>query len=265
MSDDGRILAFGNTYDDTTGNNNGRLQVYKFTGDVNDGSWNALGSYITVKDSGTVDNQLGKDTVSLSSDGYTVAWSSEHFERGISVHGRAQVYRYSELYGDWIQLGSDITRQYDTSPQAADYFARQCHLSGDGNTIVLSSHTDDDGATDSGGYYAFKYINGDWTQVATYFESLQASIQMSQLTLRISKDGTHVITGSYRYDNGNDTDTGMAVVCQLNSSTSSVGKPFNIEENSVTTNSVGFGYDSTDNGYFIKDGAGKCIYGNVSK
>ena len=245
LSDDGRILAFGNSFDDTTGTNNGRLQVYKFTGDVNDGSWNALGSYITSKTSeASASDYWGHHSVSLSSDGYTVAWQSFYAQYDSNQHGRAQVYRYYESGNEWMQLGSDITRQYDTSPVADIHFGRHCHLSGDGNTIVITSNYDDDGASNGGGYYAYKYINGDWTQVATYFESLQTELYVGEHSLRISKDGTHVITGSYRYDNGNGTNTGMAVVCKLNrNGTSTTDPAFILASDEIKTPSLHFKHD----------------------
>jgi len=245
LSDDGRILAFGNSFDDTTGTNNGKLQVYKFTGDVNDGSWNALGSYITSKSSeASANDYWGHHSVSLSSDGYTVAWQSFYAQQDSNNHGRAQVYRYYESGNEWMQLGSDITRQYDTSPVADIHFGRHCHLSGDGNTIVVSSMYDDDGATNAGGYYAYKYINGDWTQVATYFESLATELYIGEHSLRISKDGTHVITGSWRYDNGNANDTGMAVVCKLNrNGTSTTDPAFILASDEIKTPSLHFKHD----------------------
>ena len=249
LSDDGRILAFGNYFDDTTGRNNGKLQVYKFTGDVNSGSWSALGSYITVRTSesgSTPDDYWGQQGVSLSSDGYTVAWQSFYHEQSINQQGRAQVYRYSESMGDWMQLGSDITRQYDTSPLAETHFGRHCHLSGDGNTIVVTSNYDDDGASNGGGYYVYKYINGDWTQVATYFEDLQTELYITEAGMRISKDGTHIITQSHRYDSAAN-ETGMAVVCKLNATTTqdTSSAPLILNSNEIKTPSLHFKHDGS--------------------
>ena len=186
LSQDGSIIVIGDVFDDTTGTNNGRLSVYKFTGDVTDGSWNLIGDHITITTSSSFpqDDRLGQE-VSINSDGTIVAGTSIYYN---SEEGRTFIFKYSEEGGVWAQLGTDIGS--DQMPDDdTTYNARSVALSGDGKTVTIGHSHDDTTGTNAGSVSAFRYADGNWTQIGTIYG------RQSYGYLRyscISRDGTQL-------------------------------------------------------------------------
>ena len=221
---DGSIIAWGDPYDDAAGTDQGRVYVYKYTGDIRDGSYNLLGlsqgfrnmhhAYdgITFYDSGGSSNEQWGRLISLSDDGYTMALASPYWS---SNQGKVVVMRYSEVNDEWIYLGSPINRERAT-PQGSTYWGRSIQLSADGETIAIGDYGADYGGSNAGGVYVFKYLQGDWHCVASYFETAQTEVYIGEQNMSMSKDASTIVTGSYRMDNSNLTDNGQVVVLKLN-------------------------------------------------
>ena len=173
LNQDGTIIVVGDVNDDTTGTNNGRLSVYKFTGDVTDGSWNLIGNHITITTSSSFpqDDNFGRE-VSINSDGTIVGGTSMYYN---SEEGRAFIYKYSEDAGDWAQLGTDIGR-VQMVDSTTNYNARSIALSGDGKTVTIGDSHDSTLYGYGGAVNVFKYANGNWVWVGKIYGSQENAL-----------------------------------------------------------------------------------------
>ena len=190
MNKAGDIIAIGRPLYDLPRNDTGRVDIYKFTGDISDGSWNLLG-YIDHRSSGNDDDYLGV-SVSLSDDGYTLAVSTPYFN---SDEGRGFVYKYSEIGNRWEQFGPEIKDTdvlFDTTTSAG-LFASGISISGDGKTLVISDQNAYTSNKIPGCIHIMKYMNGKWTWIGKLGGDAHADYWGP--TCGISRDGTHVVGG----------------------------------------------------------------------
>ena len=98
LSSDGNTVAIGDPYNDGNGTYSGHVRVYTYNGF----SWTQLGGDIDGEGSG---DQSGY-SVSLSSDGYTVAIGAPFNQANGHSSGHVRVYNYNGY--SWTQLGGDI-------------------------------------------------------------------------------------------------------------------------------------------------------------
>ena len=208
LNQDGTIIVIGDVFDDTTGTNNGRLSVYKFTGDVTDGSWNLIGNHITITTSSSFpqNDDFGRE-VSINSDGTIVGGTSIFYN---SEEGRTFIYKYSEDAGDWVQLGTDIGKDQMPDDDPA-YNARSIGLSGDGKTVTIGHSHDDTNGTNAGSVSVFKYANGNWVRIGTIYGS------QSNGYLRyscISRDGKRIAGGGID-DDSNGSNAGIVITASI--------------------------------------------------
>ena len=119
----------------STNSGTGTTRVLEF----NDSSWIQLGADIDGEKAG---DQSGH-SVSLSSDGTTLAIGSyENDDNGVNS-GHVRVYNYNGT--DWSKLGSDIEGE-----AAGDQFGRSLFLSSDGTTLAVGAILNDGSAGNSG-------------------------------------------------------------------------------------------------------------------
>jgi len=123
LSSDGRKLAVG-----APGDIVGLARVYTF--DTLLGAWVQLGSDLSGE---TVFDNLGT-SVSLSSDGLTVAIGADGNDGNGDESGHVQLYAYSNSLEDWTQLGLDLDgeSEWDGSGGAVS-------LSSDGRTVAIGA------------------------------------------------------------------------------------------------------------------------------
>ena len=189
LSDDGTIFAASSTGDDTTGTDNGKVEVYKFTGDVDTGSWNQLGSTIYgVARSG---NTYEGMTLKLSADGTILAIGSWKYN---SSNGYIRVFKYIEAAGDWCQMGADIQNDRAT----AGSWARGFDMSSDGKTLAVGDAGAKEGQVrnDEGGTHIFKYVNGQWVFVDHIASTYAVADTYLGKYVTISGDGKRFAAGS---------------------------------------------------------------------
>ena len=191
LSDDGTVFAASSTGDDTTGTDNGKVEVYKFTGDVDTGSWNQLGSTIYgVARSG---NTYEGMTLKLSADGTILATGSWKYNSGNSNgNGYIRVFKYIEAAGDWCQMGADIK---DNTPDGGSW-ARGFDMSSDGKTLAVGEADADEGYLRTGGTDIFKYINGQWVYIEHIASTYAAQQKYLGKYVTISGDGKRFAAGS---------------------------------------------------------------------
>ena len=187
LSDDGTVFAASSTGDDTTGTDNGKVEVYKFTGDVDTGSWNQLGSTIYgVARSG---NTYEGMTLKLSADGTILATGSWYYN---SSNGYIRVFKYSEAAGDWCQMGADIQNNI----VAGNAWARGFDMSSDGKTLAVGEANADEGYNNAGGTDIFKYINGQWVYIEHIASTYTTTNTYLGKYVTISGDGKRFAAGT---------------------------------------------------------------------
>jgi hypothetical protein len=190
FNEDNTIMAVGAYANDGNGNNSGHVRVYQYSSD----SWTQLGADINGEAAG--DNS--GLSVSLSSDGTTVAIGAYGNDGNGNNSGHVRVYKYNGTA--WTQLGSDIDGE-----AANDNSGYSVSLSSDGTTIAIGAYLNDDNGNDSGHVRVYQYSSNVWTQLGLDIDGDTAG-DRSGYSVSLSSDGTIVAIGAYlNDDNGNDS------------------------------------------------------------
>ncbi|EAU73526.1 Ig-like domain-containing protein [Synechococcus sp. RS9916] len=137
LSSDGSIIAIGAYLNDGNGSNSGHTRIYKWDGS----SWNQRGS--------DIDGEAALDysgrSVSLSSDGSTVAIGAYLNDGNGSESGHTRIYQWDSASSSWNQVGSDIDGE-----AAGDRSGRSVSLSSDGSTVAIGATLNDGSAENAG-------------------------------------------------------------------------------------------------------------------
>lgn len=272
LSQDGKILAIGAYLNDATGGDAGQVRVYKYQ-TITDSTWvnytagsffqNGTSPYnkpIVVNGGDAIPVsgksywvQLGSDingeaagdnsgfSVSLSSDGTTVAIGTTINTGGGTAAGQVRVYKYqtitdaswnsytinsfsqtgtspfnkpivvnggdtSSIFGKfyWAQLGSDI------NGEAANIQSGwSVSLSSNGTIVAIGAPGDDAPTTNAGGARVYQYSTGTgtWSKIGTFNGGATLNDNFGN-SVAISDDGTVLAVGASHFDTGgvgNDT------------------------------------------------------------
>jgi hypothetical protein len=135
LSSDGTIVAIGSINNDGIGTDAGHVRIYEYSA----GSWTQLGADIDGEASGDYSGQ----SVSLSSDGTTVAIGATENDDIGSNAGHVRIYEYSA--GSWTQLGADIDGE-----AASDRSGTSASLSSDGTTVAIGAINNDGNGVSAG-------------------------------------------------------------------------------------------------------------------
>ena len=138
LSSDGKTIAIGVPYYDKNGTDSGHTRVFKIDDSDN---WIQLGTDI---DSEAAGDRSGY-SVSLSSDGKTVAIGAKYNDGNGDRSGHVRVYGYNG--SGWIQLGSDIDGE-----AAGDWSGDSVSLSSDGKTVAIGAVLNDGVNGDNSGH-----------------------------------------------------------------------------------------------------------------
>jgi hypothetical protein len=147
--------AFGN---DGNGSNSGHVRVFQWNaGDASTpGAWVQMGVDID----GEAPGDHSGFSVSLSSDGKTVAIGAYGNDGNGSDSGQTRVFQWNagdaSTPGAWVKMGVDIDGE-----AASDYSGRSVSLSSDGKTIAIGAHHNDDNGSTSGQTRVFQWNAGD--------------------------------------------------------------------------------------------------------
>jgi len=189
LSSDGTTVAIGAERNDGNGNDAGHVRIYEYSA----GSWTQLGADI---DGEAAYDESGR-SVSLSSDGTTVAIGAI-WNNGINgASGHVRVYEYSA--GSWTQLGADIDGE-----AANDYSGWSVSLSSDGTTVAIGAILND-GNGIAGHVRIYEYSAGSWTQLGADIDG-EAAYDESGTSVSLSSDGTTVAIGA-PFNEGNGADS----------------------------------------------------------
>lgn len=173
LSSDGTILAVGSTGGWGSGRDSGIVQVYQNIA----GIWTQIGADIN----GEFASDYSGTSVSLSSDGTTLAIGAPGNKNNQNIFQSGSVRVYKNISGTWTKIGADID-----GVDAADNLGFRISLSSDGSTLAIGTYED---------YVrVYKNIAGTWTLLGN-------EISGNYYCLSLSGDGSTmaVSTSSYTY------------------------------------------------------------------
>ncbi len=190
ISDDGKRVAIGASYNDGNGTDAGHVRVYKLTGS----NWTQVGSDIDGEAAG--DNFGG--VVSISGNGKRVAIGAGGNDGNGSAAGHVRI--YSESGGVWSQVGSDIDGEAagDLSGSSPfGYFSGYAavSLSADGLRVAIGAYLNDGNGTDAGHVRVYSESGGTWMQVGSDIDG-EAASDHSGSGVSLSNDGKHLAIGA---------------------------------------------------------------------
>jgi len=178
LSWDGLTVAVGAGGNDGNGSNSGHVRVYYWDG----GTWAQRGADIDGEAAGDYSG-----TVSLSSDGLTVAVGAGGNDGGGSDAGHVRVYEYT---ASWNQKGGDIDGQ-----SAGDNFGSSVSLSADGNKLAVGAPGNDGNRANSGRVYVYAWSGNAWNPVGSNIDGVGARDKWGS-SVSLSSDGTTVAAGA---------------------------------------------------------------------
>jgi hypothetical protein len=199
ISDDGNIVAIGAPVNGT-----GNVKIYNWNGT----SWNQLGLNID----GESPSDYSGYSVSLSSDGYTVAIGSIFSN---NQKGHVSVYNWDG--SNWMQVGQDIDGE-----AADDYSGYSVSISADGYTVAIGSKQASGG---SGHVRIFNWDGSSWIQLGQNISG--ASWDLFGMSVSLSSDGNKVAIGAPW---GNNDNSGYTKVFEnINGTWNQIGQNINGE------------------------------------
>ena len=194
-------VAIGANCNDGNGLDSGHTRVYRWNGSA----WNQLGA--------DIDGEAAEDgsgsSVSLSSDGQTVAIGALANDGNGSSSGHTRIYQWNG--SAWTQLGADIDGE-----AAEDKSGTTVSLSSDGMTVAIGAFGNDGNGLDSGHTRIYRWNGSAWTQLGADIDG-EAAEDKSSLGLSLSSDGQTVAIGALAND-GNGSSSGHTRIYQWNGS-----------------------------------------------
>ena len=138
LSSDGSRVAIGATRNDGNGSDSGHVRIYELQ---SDNSWSKLGDDID----GEAASDLSGWSVSLSSDGSSVAIGAIANDGGGTNSGHVRIYEYNSSSNSWYQFFQDIDGEI-----AADFSGNSVSLSSDGSRVAIGAYFNNENGNNSG-------------------------------------------------------------------------------------------------------------------
>ena len=203
LSSDGSRVAIGARYNDGNGSDSGHVRVY----DYNGSAWVQVGADINGE---AADDQSGY-SVSLSSDGTSVAIGAMNNDGNGSDSGHVRVYDYNG--SAWVQVGGDIDGE-----AANDYSGGAVSLSSDGSRVVIGAYWNDGGSNSSsdnrGHVRIYDYNGSAWVKAGADIDGEAPDDRSGGYSVSLSSDGTRIAVGATQNDGGG-TNSGHVRVYSL--------------------------------------------------
>jgi Flp pilus assembly pilin Flp len=191
LSSDGSTVAIGAPQNDGNGANAGHVRIFKNIS----GTWTKIGSDID----GEAADDYSAVSVSLSSDGSTVAIGAPYNDGNGSAAGHVRIFK--NISGTWTKIGSDIDGE-----AAGDISGNSVSLSSDGSTVAIGAPFNNGNGDYAGHVRIFKNISGTWTQVGSDIDG-EAAYDEAGSSVSLSSDGSTVAIGAPQND-GNGANAG---------------------------------------------------------
>ena len=216
LSSDGQTVAVGAPRNSS---NTGQVRVYRLI----DGNWSRVGEDIDGENVG----DYSAWSVSLSSDGQTVAIGARYNDDNGATSGHVRV--YTLVGGTWTPVGDDIDGE-----AAGDQSGYSVSLSSDGQTVAVGAPRN---SSKTGQVRVYRLIDGNWSRVGEDIDGENVG-DYSAWSVSLSSDGQTVAIGA-DYNSGNDIRSGHVRVYDLTNTAPVIsGTP-------TTTVSVGSAYSFT--------------------
>ena len=201
LSDDGTILAIGAPGYNTA---RGAVYMYKYNGTT----WAKLGQ--SIYGGIAVSDQYGF-SVSLNSDGTSVAIGCPLYDYGLANTGFVNVYKY--VGTTWTQLGGNIWGEAGN-----DQSGYSVSLSSNGLTLAIGANLNDGTlGGDRGHVRVYNYNGTAWTKLGQDIDG-EAGGDFSGWSVSLSSNGQIVAIGA-PYNDGTGDAAGHVRVYQYNGST----------------------------------------------
>jgi len=175
LSSNGSTVAIGAPLNDGNGLNSGHVRIYENFG----GIWTQIGQDINGE---ATDDQSGT-SVSLSSDGSTVAIGATGNDGNGSTSGHVRI--YENIVGTWSQIGQDIDGE-----SVGDNSGWSVSLSSDGNRVAIGAY-----GIDAGHVRIYENIGGSWFQIGQDIDGESVG-DNSGYSVSLSSDGNSVAIGA---------------------------------------------------------------------
>ena len=244
LSVDGNILAVGATRNDGSAANGGHVRVFQYDEATN--AWTQIGSDL---DGTSTFAEFGV-SLSLSSDGQTLAIGASGGGNPSSRAGFAQVYTFDAALSNWVQLGSTISGE-----AAGDDSGQAVVISGDGQVIGIGAYGNDAGGSNSGHVRLFEYdaTTGDWSQLGSDIDGNSAGDNFG-FRIALSEDGKTVAAGAWLNDDGG-ADAGQVRVFEFDNTTSQWTQKGSAVSGTNTGERFGFGVSLSADGNVFAAGS----------
>jgi hypothetical protein len=191
LSSDGSTVAIGAKNNDGNGSNAGQVRIYAWDG----ASWNKLGADLD----GEADGDQSGYSVSLSSDGSTVAIGAPSNDGNGSNAGQVRIYAWDGA--SWNQLGADLDGEAD-----GDQIGYSVSLSSDGSTVAIGAPGNDGNGSNAGHVRIYSFNGASWNKLGADLDA-EAEADYNGVSVSLSSDGSTVAIGA-RYNDGNGSSAG---------------------------------------------------------
>jgi hypothetical protein len=153
LSSDGNTVAIGGA--DGNGEGSGHVRIFQWTAKS---TWTQVGADID----GEAAYDVSGFSLSLSSDGKTVAIGAPRNDGNGSWSGHVRIFQWTESSSTWTQVGADIDGE-----AAYDVSGHSVSLSSDGNTVAIGAVDNDGNGSRSGHVRIFQWTESTstWTQM----------------------------------------------------------------------------------------------------
>jgi len=210
LSSDGTVVAIGASRNDGNGDKSGHVRVWRHNGVID--NWEQIGEDIDGEEAG----DMFGCSVSLSSDGKTVAVGAHSNEGNRYLSGHVRVFQLNDMNSSWEQVGQDIDGE-----EPHDMSGNAISLSMDGKTLAIAANQNDGNGNESGHVRVFQLDDSSstWEQVGQDIDGENAGDEFGK-SVSLSSDGNTVAVGS-TVNGGNGDRSGHVRVFQLDFGTDS--------------------------------------------
>jgi len=196
LSDDGNILAIGATDSDGNGSKSGQVRIFKWENK----QWTQKGEDIN----GEAEGDLSGWSVSLSSEGNTVAIGARFNDGTIEQSGHVRIYEWNKK--QWVQKGIDIDGE-----GGSDLSGLSVDINSNGSIVAIGAPYNDGGGQNSGHVRIYEWKKKKWVQRGNDIDG-EKSKDYAGWSTSISADGTVLAIG----DEGSNAHTGQVRIFKWN-------------------------------------------------